>query len=117
MTRGQHYFGVGQRTAEDGCATHNQSQQSGRPERPPTITDSKSLFLYFLGVVDCSGVGGVCVVGGVPLVELGLALVGVEPLSGCGGVAWPEPLLLLEGEAALPLPVTVMRSTTLRLPA
>ena len=84
----------------------------GRP-RLPTPTP------HFFGVVDCSGVGGVWVVGGVPLVELGLALVGVEPLSGCGGVACPvpEPLLLLEGEAALPLPVTVIRSTTLRLPA
>ena len=47
--------------------------------------------------------------GGVPLGVLGLALVGTEPL-GCTGAAWPL-------EDSLPLPVTVMRSTTLRLPA
>jgi hypothetical protein len=43
------------------------------------------------------------------LVELGFALVGAD-LSGCTGVAWP----LLEDE---PLPLTVMRFTSLRLPA
>ena len=48
-------------------------------------------------------------VGGLPLGVLGLALVGTDPL-GWIGAAWPV------GEA-LPLPVTVMRSTTLRLPA
>src|SRR5712675_1730513 len=64
---------------------------------------------HYFGWVDCSGVGGVWLVGGFPFGVLGLALVGTEPL-GCTGVAWPV------GEA-LPLPVTVMRSTTLRLPA
>ena len=48
-------------------------------------------------------------VGGLPLGVLGLALVGTDPL-GCTGVAWPL-------EESLPLPVTVMRSITLRLPA
>ena len=40
---------------------------------------------------------------------LGLALVGTDPL-GWIGAAWPL-------DESLPLPVTVMRSTTLRLPA
>ena len=47
--------------------------------------------------------------GGVPLGVLGFALVGTDPL-GCTGAAWPL-------EDALPLPLTVIRSTTLRLPA
>src|SRR3954465_6318700 len=79
-----------------------QHKKGGRLRRPVY-----RLTPYF-GCADCSGVGGVWLVGGVPLGVLGLALVGTEPF-GCTGAAWPlEPL---------PLPVTVMRSTTLRLPA
>src|SRR4051812_4704416 len=63
----------------------------------------------YFGCADCSGVGGVWLVGGVPLGVLGLALVGTDPL-GCTGAASPV------GDA-LPFPVTVMRSITLRFPA
>src|SRR3954454_5147697 len=80
----------------------------GRPRRAARIPTPTT---YFFGSVDCSGVEGVWLVGGLPLVELGFALVGAD-LSGCTGVAWP----VLEDEL-LPLPLTVMRFTNLRLPA
>ena len=62
-------------------------------------------------------------VGGLPLVELGLALEGTEDFSDWVGVASPfvEELPDAFAEAPLPeeapLPLTVIRSTTLRLPA
>src|SRR5436309_16125495 len=77
-----------------------------RPHGPPFCL---TIGNHYFGCVDCSGVDGVWFVGGVPLGVLGLALVGTEPL-GWTGAACPL------GDA-LPLPVTVMRSTTLRLPA
>src|SRR3954465_9409708 len=77
-----------------------------RPHGPPFCLTTRT---QYCGCADCSGVGGVWLVGGVPLGVLGLALVGTEPL-GCTGAACPV------GDA-LPFPVTVMRSTTLRLPA
>src|SRR3954462_8601608 len=91
--------------------THHHSagwkdKQKGRPLGPPFWLSTPS---HYFGCVDCSGVGGVWLVGGVPLGVLGLALVGTDPL-GCTGAAWPV------GDA-VPFPATVMRSTSLRLPA
>src|SRR3954462_15656826 len=91
--------------AQPRTAVPHKNRAAPKGARIPTATP------YFFGSVDCSGVAGVWLVGGLPLVELGFALVGAD-LSGCTGVACP----LLEDEL-LPLPLTVMRFTNLRLPA